>query len=182
MMHYRILATFGVLFVLNLSAQERYQLINPEVSFYSHAPVEDIEAKNSTSIGVIDFSAQKFSFRVKIKDFVFESSLMRDHFNENYMESDQFPNGTFKGEITGNYDISKDGSYEVVANGDLTIHGITKKVSLPSKITVKEGDIQIYSQFDVALADYNIEVPQLLFKKIAEVIQVTFTSGLKRMK
>lgn len=168
---------FVLLMALTTYAQ-KYKLQDGKVDFYSYAPLEDIVAKNSTPVGIIDAENNTFSFRIKIKDFIFESALMQEHFNENYMESDKYPTGTFKGNIVGNYDLKKEGVYNVKAKGELTIHGVTKNVEIPSKIEVTKKGIQILSDFKVKLVDHNIEIPTLVFQKIAEVVDVKVRGSL----
>jgi hypothetical protein len=37
-----------------------------------------------------------------MKGFEFRKALMQEHFNENYVESNKYPNGDFKGVIVNN--------------------------------------------------------------------------------
>jgi len=171
-----------VLASLQIFAQGKYKLNNTETSFYSYAPLEDIKASNKTTTGVIDTETNKFSFKVKIKDFVFPSSLMQEHFNENYMESEKFPHSTFKGIIKGNYDITKDGNYPVIAFGELNIHGVAKQIEIPANIQVSKNKATFNSEFKVALEDYNIEIPKMVFQKIAEVIDVKISGELEKLE
>jgi polyisoprenoid-binding protein YceI len=164
--------------VSNVFAQ-RYTLEDSKVHFFSSTPVEDIEANNKDCKGVIDTKTNAFSFRIPIKSFIFPSSLMQQHFNENYMESEKYPNATFKGNIEGNYDLKKDGTYNVVAVGDLEVHGKTQARKIPSQILVKNGKASIKSTFDLKLEDHGVEVPSLMFQKIAETIKVNMDSDLK---
>ena len=61
-----------------------------------------------------------------IKDFKFAKSLMQEHFNEKYMESEKYPKATFQGKLTG-YDMKKSGVQDARAQGKLTVHGVTAK-------------------------------------------------------
>ena len=158
---------------------QRYTLEDSKVQFFSSALVEDIEATNKDCKGVIDTQTNAFTFRIPIKSFIFPSSLMQQHFNENYMESEKYPNATFKGNIEGEYNLQKDGIYEVVAVGDLEIHGKTQARKIPSQIIVTHGKASIKSTFDVKLEDHDIEIPSIMFQKIAEVIKVDIYSDLK---
>lgn len=158
---------------------QRYTLEDSKVHFFSSAPMEDIEANNKNCKGVIDIKTNAFSFRIPIKSFVFPSSLMQQHFNENYMESEKYPNATFKGNIEGNYDLKTDGTYNVVAVGDLEIHGKKQARKIPSQIIVKNGKASIKSTFDVKLEDHDVEIPSIMFQKIAETIKVDMNSDLK---
>ncbi|PIY10641.1 MAG: YceI family protein [Flexibacter sp. CG_4_10_14_3_um_filter_32_15] len=180
--HYSVVF-IALLFVFQSSfssvSAQRYVLEESKVYFFSSAPMEDIEANNKDCKGVIDTKTNAFSFRIPIKSFVFSSSLMQEHFNENYMESEKYPNATFKGKIEGDYDLKTDGTYNVVAVGDLEIHGKKQARKIPSQILVKNGKASIKSTFDVKLEDHNIEIPSLLFQKIAESIKVDMNSDLK---
>lgn len=155
-----------------------YMMKDSKVSFYSDAPLEDIEATTTGTQGVINVAEKNFSFRVPIASFKFEKELMQEHFNENYMESEKFPYGTFKGAIDGKYNIKKDGDYPVMARGVLNIHGIDQKRDLPATIHVKNGEISIESKFMVRLEDHKIEIPTIVFHKIAEEVEVKVNSTL----
>ncbi len=49
--------------------------------------------------------------------------------------------------------------------GKLTIHGVTKDVEIPGTIE-KHGDkLILKSKFKVRVADYNIEIPSLVFQE-----------------
>lgn len=149
--------------------------------FFSEAPLENIEARNKDSKGVIDFSARTFNIRVPIKSFVFEKTLMREHFNENYMESDKYPNASFRGTFDGKYDLRKNGSYPVTATGELDIHGVKQKRAIPATIEVKGKSIKLVSKFKVKLEQHKIEIPTLVFNKIAEELEVTLESDLLKL-
>lgn len=154
---------------------QRYVLTEAKVDFFSKAPLEDIEAHNTESKGILDSDKKTFAFKIPIKSFQFKSALMQEHFNENYMESKRFPFATFSGNIEGPFDLRQDGVYEVTAKGELEIHGVRQSRSIPATLTVQGGVAQLKSQFGVRLADHQIEVPQLMFQKIAEQVSVTIT-------
>src|SRR6476661_6163219 len=69
------------------------------VSFFSKAPLEDIEAINSKSISLINLQTLDIVVRVPIAKFEFPNKLMQSHFNENYMESDKYPAAIFQGKL-----------------------------------------------------------------------------------
>jgi len=162
----------------NSHAQNSYKFSQPIVSFFSSAPLEDIEAVNKNARAVVDFENRAFLIVIPIKSFQFSSGLMQDHFNENYRESHKYPDCTFRGSFSGTVDLSKDGSYPVQATGDLLLHGVVQKRTLPATITVKQGQAFLQSTFNIRLIDHKIKVPKMVFKKIAEVVQVNVQSQL----
>lgn len=150
-----------------------YNAIKSEFSFFSKAPLEDIEAKNTRAASIINASNREVVVRIPVSQFQFSNKLMQQHFNENYMESEKYPYATFKGKINEIIDLSKSGVYSVSANGILNIHGVDQNRKLTAKLSVGENSMQLETKFEVMLADHQIEVPKLVFKKIAEKIEVS---------
>jgi polyisoprenoid-binding protein YceI len=96
------------------------------------------------------------------------------------MESHKHPNAVFRGVLEGNYDLTKDGTYQVKAKGQLAIRGIKKDRTVPATITVKNGAASLNAQFTVKPADHGIKIPKVVAGKIAEEIKVTVTSDLQK--
>jgi len=158
---------------LTVTAQKVYTK-NGAVSFFSKASVENISAASNQVMSILIISTGEIQFSVPVKSFHFKKSLMEEHFNENYMESDKFPKATFKGKIN---DLSKvnfttDGNYMVEVSGDLAIHGITNKTTATGTMMVKSGMITATSKFKIKLADYKISIPTIVKDNIAEVVDV----------
>jgi polyisoprenoid-binding protein YceI len=99
---------------------------------------------------------------------------MQEHFNENYLESGKYPKATFKGSITdmSKVDFKKDGSYNVTVTGDLNMHNITNKVTVPAVIVVKGYTISASTSFKVKLDDYKITVPRVVENNISKTIDL----------
>ncbi|RYY62441.1 MAG: YceI family protein [Chitinophagaceae bacterium] len=157
-----------------LCAQKVYTK-NGKISFFSKSSVENISADNNGVVSVLDEATGELQFSVLMKGFHFKKSLMEEHFNENYVESDKFPKAIFKGRIT---DLSKvnfgtDGSYEVTVSGDMSLHGVTKTLTQPGTIQVKGGVVTAVSTITIRLADYNISIPAVVKSNIAPVVDVT---------
>lgn len=163
------------------SYAQRWMTRTGKVSFFSSTPIENIEAVNNEVAGAINTATGETGFIVPVKSFKFDKALMQEHFNESYMESDQYPKAVYQGKIAdfSKVNFNKDGSYNVTTKGQLTIHGITKSVSIPGTIIVKNGTVSIYSKFNVAPADYGIKVPSVTASKIASSIAVTVDCMLK---
>ena len=154
-------------------SQTLYRTAVGEVSFFSKTPALDIEALNKKAGAILNASTMDLAIQMKITDFQFPNKLMQEHFNENYLESERFPTAKFAGKIKEQIDLTKPGSYPVTAEGNMTIHGVTKPVSVKGTIVAKGTALQVNFFFQVRTADYKIEVPTLVFNKIAETIDVT---------
>lgn len=165
----------------NLQAQ-KYITKNAQIRFYSDAPTEKIEGINKQVNCALDATSGDFIFKVLMQSFQFEKALMQEHFNENYVESPKFPNATFMGKVEGisTIDFAKNGKYEVVVNGNLTLHGVSKAISEKGTIEVIDGKVKASSKFIIAIADYNIKVPSAVMGKIAEKVDVSVEATLEK--
>lgn len=153
-----------------------------EISFFSSAPLENITAVDKATKPLLNTANGEVKFKITIKGFTFEKQLMQEHFNENYMESEKYPYAEFKGNINEKVDYTKDGTTDVTVTGKMTIHGVEKERTIKGKITVKGKEITIECKFDVALKDHNITVPELMFQKIAETVEVKVNAVLVPLK
>lgn len=145
------------------------------VKFFSATPIENIEAENNIVSSVVDLTSGKFAFLVQIKSFQFEKALMQEHFNENYMESGDFPKASFKGSITNYKDInfSKDGTYEGVMKGIMEIHGVKKEITKNVTVTVKGDKVSMESKFNLKPEDYGVKIPAAKKDNISDTLEIT---------
>jgi len=170
-----------------LFAQERYFSKTAQISFDADGSLDDIEeikAKNSKATCVYDATTGQFEWSVTIKDFVFANSLMQEHFNENYMESEKYPKASFKGKVQNfsQVQLQKNGTYKSTITGKLTIHNVTKDVSVSATFVVNGQKINGKAEFETILEDYNIERPSIVGMKIAEKVKIMIDVTLEPLK
>jgi polyisoprenoid-binding protein YceI len=148
---------------------------NGQISFFSSALLEDIKADNNQVISIINTTTGEMQFSLLNNAFHFKKALMEEHFNDDYIESAKYPKSTFKGTIANlnGVNFGADGTYNVTVSGNLTIHGITKAVTVPGSITVLSGKISAASTFKIKTKDYNISIPASVKNNIAENIELT---------
>ncbi len=166
-----ILTILLVTFFCSEVQAQKYRLSSSEVSFFSEAPMENIEAFSEETKSIFDESSGEIAFIVPIKSFIFDKSLMQEHFNENYLESDKYPNARFEGKLV-HYDPDKEGEQQVRAKGTLTIHGVSQPVDVPGTVIRDSSGIGMEANFPVKVADYDIEIPKIVFYNIAEEVEV----------
>jgi polyisoprenoid-binding protein YceI len=143
-----------------------------KVSFFSKAPLEDIEADNNAASSLVNTATNEVSVRIPINKFDFPNELMQEHFNDDFLESAKYPVATFKGKIIEAVTWTKPGTYAVTATGLLIIHGVSQQRTLKGALQVGDNTLRLESVFLVKLADFNIKIPTLLFQKISEQIEV----------
>ena len=168
-----------LLFSTQVLAQQFYTN-KGKISFFSEAPLEDISAVNENVSAIIDSQTGGFAFRVKIVEFTFPNSLMQEHFNESYLESEKYPLSTFTGVIDNFSDLDLSNEQNLVVNGSLSMHGISKVAQMKANAKMINDELHISSTFDVALKDYDIDIPKIMIYKIAETIAVTVEIKLSK--
>lgn len=169
----KIILSILFLFQAGVFAQTRLIDRSGTARFYSSAPMEDIEATNNSALAVIEPESGKVAVSMLIKGFNFEKALMQEHFNENYLESDKYPKATFSGQLVDPAILKKDGKFEAEITGQMTIHGITKELTVPCQFEIAAGEIQVQSIFNLTVADFEIEIPKLVRNNIAKEVEVT---------
>ncbi len=173
--------TLIVLIVFSFTAfsQTESKLVSKKTHFkiYSHTAAEDIEANNYKSVGTLNTETGEIVFSVPMQSYEFEKSLMQKHYNsKKFLDTKKFPKSKLKGQITNlvDVDFKNDGTYNINIEGDLTMHGATKKINEKATITVKGGNVVLNSKLNLTLADFAIA-----FKdgkpstNIAKVIEIT---------
>ncbi len=175
------LTSFVLVSSLSL-AQSKYICKMSEVTFFSSAPLEDITAVNTAMTGLVDFEGKQFLARIPIIKFDFPNDLMEEHFNENYMDTEEHPNATFKGTFQEDIDPTKAGQYTIKCLGKLNIHGVEQDREIDVTLDINKKSITATSEFIVALEDHEIDIPKIVFQKIAEEIDVSINATFEPLK
>jgi hypothetical protein len=180
----KIVAIAALLIATHCLSAQKYFTKDGTIRFFSDAKMEKIEATNNKATCVLDGATGAMEWSVLNLGFVFESAFMQEHFNETYMESPKFPKASFKGQVENfsSVNLKKDGTYKVKVTGDLTMHGVTKKVTVDGSFTVAGGKINTDSKFFVKPSDYGIVIPGDKADSISNNIEITVKAGLAELK
>ncbi len=180
----KVYLTIILLAVLHSINAQKYFTRSGNISFYSDAPLEKIEAHNSNATAIMDMETGAIEWAVLIKGFEFEKSLMQDHFNENYMESSKYPKAIFKGKFQEwkPISITQNNNHELTIEGDLTIHGITKNIIVPVRLSVENGAFTGKGIFSIEVAEFNIKIPGIVKDKIAKKVEIVVDAQFEPLK
>jgi hypothetical protein len=175
-MRYRFLILLGLLFIaFSTMAQDKFFTKTGQISFISRTPIIDIAGYHNDVISFLSTKTGDLVFAVVMKAFKFDLPLAEEHFNENYAESDLYPNSKFKGKITNMEEIHFDqpGKYTAIVEGELTIHGVTKTIRQTGILVVEKNNISASAGFKIAPEEYGIKIPSLVSDKIAREVDIT---------
>ena len=68
----------------------------------------------------------------------------------------QYPNIVFRStNVTGK--AIGNGQYDLRIAGDLTLHGVTRPITIPTKATVTVNDLRAQGEFSTKLRDFNVK-------------------------
>lgn len=148
---------------------------------YSHTVAEDIRAENTTVSGIIDPAGGDLLVSVPVQGFVFEKSLMQEHFNgDRFMDSRKFPRIIWKGKIADQSAVNflKPGTYEVPVQGELTIKGVSRPSVEKATVTVSASSVTVQLRFIVKdISGYGVGKPMGGKKNnVADDIEVTYAA------
>ena len=152
-----------------------------KITFEASVPsFEEVKATNSNVTFVLNPATGEIASLALMKGFRFKVALMEEHFNENYIESDQYPKAVFKGKID-NFDVSSLTAVtkDFIIKGKLELHGKSKDITTTAKISMSASGISIVSNFSVNASDFNIAIPSLVKSKVSNKINIQLVAVLK---
>ena len=184
MKKYISILVMALVFTIGTTFAQTYKTSTGQIKFVSETDFEKFEAINNQVSAAITAQG-KLQFKVPVNSFEFEKKLMQTHFQENYMESASFPNGTFKGDFKDfqNVNLKKDASYDVIAKGILEIHGVSKEVEIPGKlVTDGKGGITLKANFNISCKDYGVNIPKNVVSKVSDTIKISVNCAVAEVQ
>ena len=179
MKKYTVLLAMALIFTIGRTVGQTYKTSTSEISFLSKTDFETFEAVNNQVSAA--YSKGKVQFRVPINAFIFEKKLMQTHFQENYMESATYPNGSFKGTIIYPENFKPSAKAQTVkVKGTFNIHGVEKETEISGSITQTKNGLSLIANFSILLNDFNINIPASSINKIAQTIDIRVDAQLTK--
>ena len=155
-------------FSQNISTKNGTILFEASIPYF-----EEIKAQNEAVSCQLNIHNGKINSLALIKEFRFKLDLMTEHFNKNYIESNQYPKAQFRGKIIGfNWNSIGDQNKEFKLIGNLELHGITKKIEAVAQLKKIDNQLEMITNFDINAMDFNIIIPKIISNKIAKTISI----------
>ena len=180
-----------VFFIFTALSAEEWQVVESSensVKFISSTTLLDFDGTTSAIDGYVYWEGDKIF--AKNNQLYFEVQLntvktgidKRDRdMREEVLETDKWPITYFKGEIINYEQLGTKEKYKVTTKGVMFIHGIEKEMQIDGIIEIKNGVMNIQTNYSVFLEDYNIEAPSLLaFIKVADEIKLELDFNLEQ--
>jgi polyisoprenoid-binding protein YceI len=103
-----------------------------------------------------------------------EEKLTKHLKSPDFFDVEKLPTATFKSTA-----IEKTGDGHTIT-GDLTLHGVTKRVSFPAMVTVTDGQVTANSEFSINRKDFGITYPGMPDDLIRDLVVIKLSLALPR--
>lgn len=163
------------------TSQEKMISKSGTITFEASVPsFEEVKATNTNVTFVLNPVTGEIASLALMKGFGFKIALMEEHFNENFIESDQYPKAIFKGKIEG-FDVDNLTATpkDFTIKGTLELHGKSKDIIIAAKISKTTLVYIISAAFSVNASDYKISIPAVMKNKLTNKVNVHITSVFK---
>ncbi|TBN04415.1 YceI family protein [Hyunsoonleella flava] len=180
----KLLPIITCLLICTISfGQDKYIDKNGTIVFEASEKLfEEVKATNKYATAIYNIETNEIAALALMKGFRFKNSLMEEHFNENYIESDTYPKAIFKGKIV-DFNATKnlgETAVEVDVKGVLELHGKQKTIETVLTLQKVDNIISMTGSFVVSPSDFDIEIPKIVRNKIAKMVHVNLDFKLIR--
>lgn len=162
------------------------------VQFVSEATLERVvgrthDIQGSLELDLNDLAATtKGFFSVDLRSMDTGIGLRNQHMRDNQLHTNKYPEATFVLKRFVNVsrnDLAPGETVNVLAEGDFTIHGVTKTYQIPVTLTYVPGSgagdiIKVTGDWSLRLADHKINRPEFLFMRLAEEQNISVAFSL----
>ena len=177
-----VLATFAGAAVCSAQEFQVDQSRERSVRFISRAAIEEFDGVTDRIDGYVLLDAAslgpttggddtEFHLEVDLASLDTGIGLRNRHMRDNYLEVSRFPYATFSGHLVRAEETAS-GDYRVTASGSFTVHGVTRPRELTCRVTPMGQAYRVVCAFEVLLTDHEIEIPKVMFLKLANEIRL----------
>jgi polyisoprenoid-binding protein YceI len=102
------------------------------------------------------------------------NGLRNKEMRERYLETNKFGTATFKSvSVSGPAPIAANQPADINVTGDLTIHGVTKRMTIPVRVVLlPEGRVHATTSYKIRMPDFGINVPHNILVTVNDEVQV----------
>ena len=94
---------------------------------------------------------------------------------QDFLEVERFPTIEFRvDELLTPQAAADDGTWDVVLQGQLTVHGVTRDVKVPTTVSIADGRVTARGRLHMDMQAYNIRVPRLFLVPMKSEVLVGF--------
>jgi len=152
---------------------------NNVVEFHAEDTYDKFDGKTGDITGTIaadpaNLSAGSVQVAINMDTLDTGNSLRNKEMRERYLETNKFGTATFKSVgVSGPASIAANQPAEINVTGDLTLHGVTKRMTIPVRVVVlPDGRIHATTSFKIHMPDFGISVPHNILVTVNDEVPV----------
>lgn len=168
-----------------LHAQSRTYTItkggNNVAQFHAEDTYDSFDGKTSDVNGTIVAdpaapAASSVQININVDSLDTGVGLRNKEMRERYLETTKFGTATFKSvSVTGPSSIAPNAPADINVTGDLTLHGVTKRMTIPVRVVlIPDGRIHATTDFKIHMPDFGIAVPHNVLVTVNDEVPVRF--------
>ncbi len=104
-----------------------------------------------------------------------EKQIINKELREIVLETEKHPEITFKStSVTGK--LNPNGQFEAKIDGDLTLHGVTRRITIPAEVTVTGNDLRARGEFTIDRGDFGVKATSAVhgLVRVRDKLKFTF--------
>ena len=152
---------------------------NNVAEFHAEDTYDSFDGKTSDVTGTIvadpaNPAAASVTVVINIDSLDTGVGLRNKEMRERFLESNKFGTATFKSvSVTGPTSIAPNAPAEISVTGDMTLHGVTKRLTIPVRVVlIPDGRIHATSNFKIHMPDFGISVPHTILVTVNDEVPV----------
>ena len=172
-----------LLTAVTLHAQSRTYAIskggNNVAQFHAEDTYDSFDGKTSDVNGTIVADAanpvaSSVQININVDSLDTGVGLRNKEMRERYLETTKFGTATFKSiSVAGPTSIAPNAPADINVTGDLTLHGITKRMTIPVRVVlIPDGRIHATTDFKIHMPDFGIAVPHNVLVTVNDEVPV----------
>ena len=161
---------FVPIMLMTLSFSQNLDLSSSEIKYYGYHVMHNWTGTSTQARSQIfyDDATKTGSVTIRVRLDSFDSKLSsRDSNMLYYTDALDFPEVVFK---STQANVDRD---SVFIEGDLTFHGITKKIKTSAYIQLDKNPT-VNGSFRIKLSDFNVRRPSLMFIQIKDEVRIDY--------
>lgn len=149
--------------------------------FDSSVPLHTFTGESDQLTGKISLSDSTVDFYLDVHTL--KTGIgKRDRDMLETLEAEQYPFVEFFGKLISPFDTSSPGSQDVTVEGDFSVHGQTKRISIDGTLQKLDEGLKVTASWTINMDDYNIEPPGILFYRVSKEIPISISATLPPQK
>lgn len=104
-----------------------------------------------------------------------QKQIINKELREIVLHPDQYPDIIFESTRVTGKQLAAAGEYELKIAGNLTLHGVTRPITIPTKVTVTGNDIRAQGKFSINRDDFNVKATSAVHGLVRVRKKIKFT-------